>query len=241
VTARQGGNSHRTPPANHVVKQPIGSPGRGVAWAVMSFAAYVAALFAILPVLAVINWFTDVPHMTEMAAWSVVWGGLSLIGVLIAARVAFGAWLPFNAIGIATAVIGIALSAIVHVVLQQWEIARFGVPEPQYVGWTAGLFAVLIGLAVAAFGAFLAPRQVIGWPVSAVVLGAAGVAFIVLSNVPGLSDGIGDESWALAIWLGLSGLYALGVAGLAIRRVPLPSAKWRSLAGRSQEDDSRGE
>ena len=123
VTARQGGNSHRTPPANQVVKQPIGSPGRGVAWAVMSFAAYVAALFAILPVLAVINWFTDVPHMTEMAAWSVVWGGLSLIGVLIAARVAFGAWLPFNAIGIATAVIGIALSAIVHVVLQQWEIA----------------------------------------------------------------------------------------------------------------------
>jgi len=44
------------------------------------------------------------------------------------------------------------------------------------------------------------------------------VAFIVLSNVPGLSDGIGDESWPLAIWVGLSGLYALGVAGLAIRR-----------------------
>lgn len=218
VTARQGGNSHRGPPVNRAVKQPIVSPGRGVAWAVLSFTTFVAGLFATLPILAVVNRFIDLPHLTEMAAWSVVWGGLSLIGVLIAARLAFGAWLPPNAIAIGIAVIGIALSAIVHVVLQQWEIARFGVPEPQYVGWTAGLFAVLIGLAVAAFGAFLAPRQVLGWPLSAVVIGAAGVAFIVLSNVAGLSDGIGDESWALAVWVGLSGLYALGVAGLVIRR-----------------------
>lgn len=212
------GNSHTVFSVNHAVKQLSVSPARGLVWALLSFATFVAALFAVLPIVAVTNWFADVPHLTEMAAWSVVWGGLSLIGVLSAARVAFGAWLIVNAIAVGTAAVGIALSAIVHVVLEQWEIARFGIPEPEYVGWTAGLFAVLIGLAVAAFGALLAPRQVIGWPLTAVVIGTAGVALVVLTNVPGLGDGIGDESWPLAIWVGLSGLYALSVAGLVIRR-----------------------
>jgi hypothetical protein len=153
-----------------------------------------------------------------MAAWSVVCGGLSLLGVLVAGRLAFDAWLPLHPMGLTIAAVGVALSAIVHVVLQQWAIGRFGVPEAEYVGWTAGLFAVLIGLAVAAVGAFLAPRQAIGWPLSAVLLGAAGVAFVLLTNVPGLNDGIGDDSWPLAIWVGLSGLYAVGVAAFVIRR-----------------------
>jgi hypothetical protein len=194
------------------------TPARGLLWTALSFAVYVAALFATLPILAVAQSFTDLPHLVQMAAWSVVWGGLSLIGVFMATRLAFGSWLPLHPVGLSVAVIGIALSAIVHVVLQQWEIARFGVPEPEYVGWTAGLFAILIGLAVAVFGAYLAPKQVIGWPLTAVLLGSAGVAFIVLSNIPGLSDGIADDSWPLAIWVGVSGLYVLGVAGLVVRR-----------------------
>lgn len=194
------------------------SPARGLAWALLSLGMFVAALFATLPILAVIKWFADLPHLAEMAAWSVVWGALSLIGVAVAARLAFGAWLTLHPVGVSIAAIGIALSAIVHVVLQQWEIARFGVPEPEYVGWTAGLFAVLIGLAVAAFGAFLAPKQVIGWPLSAVLAGSVGIAFIVLSNVPGLRDGIAHDSWPLAIWIGASGLYAFVTAGSVIRR-----------------------
>src|SRR5918999_1736505 len=175
---------------------------RGLVWAALSFATFVAALFATLPILAVVSWFGDVPHLTEMAAWSVVWGGLSLIGVLVAARVASGTWLPLHLPGIMTAVVGVALSGAVHVVLQQWEIARFGVPDAEYVGWTAGLFAVLIGLAVAVLGVFLAPKAAIWWPVSAVLLGAAAVAFILLANIPGLGDGIADDSWPLAIWVG---------------------------------------
>ena len=50
------------------------------------------------------------------------------------------------------------------------------------------------------------------------MLGAAGVAFIVLTNIPGLRDGIADDSWPLAVWIGLSGLYALVAAGVALRR-----------------------
>lgn len=194
------------------------NPTRGLVWAALSFAMFVAALFATLPILAIFNWFSDLPHLAEMATWSVVWGGLSLIGVLVAARLAFGAWLSVHPPGVMIAVVGVALSAVVHVVLQQWEIAQFGVPEAEYVGWTAGLFAVLIGLAVAVFGAFLAPKPVIGWPVSAVLLCAAGVAFILFANIPGLGDGVANDSWPLAIWVALSGLYALVAAGASVRR-----------------------
>jgi hypothetical protein len=154
----------------------------------LSFTTFVAALFVTLPILAVVNWFTDLQHLAEMAIWSVVWGGLSLIGVLVAGRVAFDAWLPLHPVGLTIAAVGVALSAIVHVVLQQWAIGRFGVPEAEYVGWTAGLFAVLIGIAVAVFGTFVAHKPVIGWPLSAVLLGAAGVAFVLLTNMPGLGD-----------------------------------------------------
>jgi hypothetical protein len=97
-------------------------------------------------------------------------------------------------------------------------MTRFGITEPELVGPTAALFAVLTGLSVAAFGAFLAPRRLIGWPLAAVALGFLGVAVIVVSNVPGLSDGIAAESWPLALWVGISGLYALVTTGLVIRR-----------------------
>jgi hypothetical protein len=45
------------------------------------------------------------------------------------------------------------------------------------------------------------------------------VAIIVLSNVPGLGNGIGAGSWPLAICVGLSGVYAVVTGGLVVRRV----------------------
>jgi hypothetical protein len=160
----------------------------------------------------------DTPHLVEMAAWSPVWGVLSVLGVLVAAQLALGAWLrpPLLAIGVAA--VGIGLSAVLNVVLLQWQTTRFGYVEPELVGPTAALFAVLIGLAVAAFGALIAPRRLIGWPLAAFALGFVGVAIIVLSNIPGLGDGIGAESWPLAICVGLAGAYAMVTAGLVLRR-----------------------
>jgi len=191
---------------------------RGLAWASLSLVFFVAALFAALPLLAAVKLVWDAPHLAEMAIWSPVWGILSILGVLVAAQLALGAWLRPPAIAIGIAAVGLGLSAVVNVVLQQWEMTRFGITEPELVGPTAALFAVLTGLAVAAFGAFLAPRRLIGWPLAAVVLGFLGVAVIVVSNIPGLRDGIAAESWPLAVWVGISGLYALVTTGLVIRR-----------------------
>jgi hypothetical protein len=92
------------------------------------------------------------------------------------------------------------------------------------VWWTAGLFAVLIGLATAAFGVVVAPRGTTGWPLAFVLLGATTTIFIVLGNVPGLGDGIEPESWPLAIWLGISGLYAAAVTIDCVIRARHPGA-----------------
>ena len=194
------------------------TPSRGLTWAALSFVFFLAALFAVLPVIAAVKLVWDAPHLAQMAVWSPIWGILAVVGVLLAAQLALGTWLRPPAVAIGVAATGIALSAIVNVVLTQWETARFGYVDPEMVGPTAGLFAVLIGLAVAGFGALVAPRRLIGWPLAAVALGFVGVAIIVASNLPGLADGIAAESWPLAIWVGLSGAYALVVAGLVVRR-----------------------
>lgn len=199
------------------------TPARGLAWAALSFVFFVAALVAVLPLVAAMRLVWDAPHLAQMAVWSPIWGILAVLGVLVAAQLALGTWLrpPASAIGIAA--VGIGLSAVLNVVLQQWELARFGITEPELVGPTAGLFAVLVGLAVAGFGALVAPRRLIGWPLAAVALGLVGVAIIVASNVPGLADGIAAESWPLAICVALSGVYAVAVAGLVARRALRPS------------------
>jgi hypothetical protein len=166
----------------------------------------------------VVRAFGDVPHTIEMAEWPIVWGTLALAGVLIAGRLVFGRWLAVGGLAVALAVLGIALSATVNVVLQQWAIARFGVMDADYVGWTAGLFTVLIGLAVAAFGVYVAPRHAVRWPLGFVVLGFVLTGVIVAANVPGLSDGIDPESWPLAIWLGITGFYAATVTAACFMR-----------------------
>jgi hypothetical protein len=189
-----------------------------VIWAAISLVCFVAANMGIFVVNAVVRLFADVPHLFEMAEWSVVWGVLALIGVLLGGRVAFGRWLSLNAAALVVAGTGIALSAIVHVVLQQWAVARFGYYDPEFVWWTAGSFAVLIGLATSAFGVFVSPRGAESWPLAFVLLGGALVILIVLGNLPGLADGIEPASWQLAIWLGISGLYAAGVTIATVMR-----------------------
>jgi hypothetical protein len=194
------------------------TPGRGLTWAALSFTLFIAALLAIFPILAAISLFGEIPHLAQMALWSLSWGVLSVLGVLVAAQLVFGAWFKPPLLGVGIAIVGIGLSAVLNVLLQQWQIGWLGFVDPDFLGLTAGLFAVLIGLAVAGFAAFLVPRQLIGWPLAAVMLGSAAVAIIVIGNLPRIEDGIGAESWPLAICVGLSGLYALATGGLVLRR-----------------------
>ena len=207
------------------VQVPAGAAPRApIVWTALSLASFLAASTGIFVVKTVGRLFAEVPHLVEMAEWSVVWGVLALVGVLVGGRLAFGRWLQVSVIALVIAGIGIALSAIVHVVLQQWAVARFGYYDAEFVWWTAGLFAVLIGLATSAFGVFVAPRGAANWPLAFVLLGGALATFIVLGNLPGLSDGIEPESWPLAIWLGISGLYAAAVTLASAMKARHPGA-----------------
>lgn len=177
------------------------------------------ALFGIFPVLAAAQAFGEIPHAAQLAIWSASCGVLSIGGVLLAARLTLGRWLSIRPIAMVLAGAGVVLSAIVHVVLQQWEIQRFGVAEPEYVGLTAALFALLIGLATATFGTLVAPRGDRAWPAAATIVGAVMVLAIVALNLPGLDDGLGTESLPLAIWLGLSAVYGFVTAVAALSRL----------------------
>jgi hypothetical protein len=183
-------------------------PWGPAAWTAISLVFFLAALFGSMVVNAAAQLAIDIPHLAQMAEWSLVWGGLSVAGVMVAGRLSFGSWLRVTAKGLTLAATGIGLSAVVHVVLQQWAVARFGYYDPEFVWWTGGLFAVLVGLATSTFGVFAAPPGAARWPLAFVLTGAAAVAFIVLGNLPGVGDGIEPESWPLAIWLSISGLYA---------------------------------
>lgn len=202
----------------------VSRPAAPIAWAVMSFTAFVMSLFGAVGLLGVVRIAFPASHLAEIAAWSILWGIIALIGVVLAARVAFGRWLTLPPVGLTLAAAGIGISATVHVVLQQWAEVRFGYYDAEFVGWSAGLFVVLVGLSVSAFGVFLAPRGAAWWPLAFVVAGALGVLIIALNNFPGIRDGLAPESGPLAAWLAISTLYALvaGVASVMRARAPEP-------------------
>jgi Na+-transporting NADH:ubiquinone oxidoreductase subunit NqrB len=188
---------------------------------VLSFLGFTAALFATLPIVSEPAHVFGTDHLVQMAAWPVVWGTLSTCAVLLAARLVFGKWLRVTVASLLVAGLGIGLAAAVNYVLQRWELQRFGLTEPEFVGITAGLFAVLVGVAVAAFGVLVAQRPAAIWPYVAVVAGGSIALLIVFSNVPGLRDGIEIESWWLAVCVGGSALYlvaTLVITTLHVRR-----------------------
>jgi hypothetical protein len=185
----------------------------GLTWAAVSLGAFVAAAFVSLPVA---TGFGDLLRVPDTFAFTVIWGCLAIVSVLGAGRIAFGEWLRVNVTALSVAAVGIGLAVGVDITLHEWALARFGYYDPDQVWWSAGLFAVLIGLATATIGVLVAPSGYAWWPAAFALAGAAGVLFVVLSNVPGLRDGIEAESWPLAIWIGLAGVYAMAAAFLAL-------------------------
>jgi hypothetical protein len=180
----------------------------------------VAALVAIFPIIAALQLLgAEIPHVVQMAIWSIAWGLLALIAVLLAGRLAFGRWLRVGPVSVVAAATGVALSAIVHATLEQWQIGRFGIIDPDMVGWTAGLFAVLIGQATAIFGSLVAPVGARALPVAAMLIGAVIGVGVVVSNATGLGDGMRPESWPLAISIGASAMYFVGSATLGLTRL----------------------
>ena len=190
------------------------------AWGVLTLVALPIAFMGAFGVAIVAISRSLVPNTEEglridLALWLLCFGALGLLGVLVAARLAFRRWLPVRAEHLALAALGIAIAIGVELALHEWAEASIGFYEWDLVGWTAGLSFSVVVLAIALFGLAVAPSGAGSPPKLGTRLAVVLVLFIVLSNVPVLEDGIGPHSWPLVISIVLAGVYAIAGATIA--------------------------
>jgi hypothetical protein len=200
---------------------------RSLAWAGVSVAASCAAFAALLPVT---GWLL-VAHSMELTMLIGAWGSLSLVAVLVAGRLVFGRWLRVSPAALVVGCAGVGIAAVLEFLLVEWTSARFGYPDPDFVGWTAWLFALVVAVAMAAVAAIVAPPDRRLLPRLATIASAVLTLLVVALNARGLSDGIDADSWPLAVLVGLAGLYSVVAAAVAlIQPVPIePPPSARSL------------
>jgi hypothetical protein len=150
-------------------------------------------------------------------------GLLALIGtfgvgaVLVAGRVAFGAWLEVRARHLILPAAGVALAIGVELALHEWARLSIGYYDWDFIGWTAGLSFSVVLVAVAWFGVTVAPPFARLPPRIGLGLGAALVLLIVLSNLQGLGDGIGPNSVPLAMLVATAAGYAIAAIVISLR------------------------
>jgi hypothetical protein len=145
-----------------------------------------------------------------------MWGGAVLGGVLLIARVSFGRWLRLSWPALGIAVLGLVVAGLLETSLHGWAVARFGEFAWEMVGPTAGLSALVVGFAAAAFGVLIAPPRASLPPLLFAVAGALLSGLVVAVNLPGLGDGIDPESVVPALLVAAGGAYALVVAFVGV-------------------------
>jgi hypothetical protein len=184
-------------------------PASPWAWALGSAAWYVANAYVTLPVVAAFP-------AAQFLLQPLIWGGAVLGGVLVLARFVFRRSLPMTWPSLALAIAGLVLAGLLEASLHDWALTRLGVFEWRLIGPTAGLFAVIVGSAVAGFGVLVAPRGGTLAPLVMAVGGALVSGLVVAMNMPGLGDGMEPGSVVPALLIAAGGAYALIVAFISV-------------------------
>ena len=156
----------------------------------------------------------------DLAGFLLLIGAFGSGAVLIAGRAAFGRSLEARPRHLILPAAGIALAIGIELALHEWATLSIGYYDSDHIGWTAGLSFAVVLIAVAWFGVLVAPPGAGAPPRIGLGLSAMLVVLIVLSNVPGLGDGIGPTSWPLAILVGSSATYAIGAVITSLRGGP---------------------
>lgn len=177
-------------------------------WAFGSLVWYAASAYLTLPLV------TAIP--AQFLLQPLIWGGAVLGGALLLARVVFSRWLHVAWPALVLALVGLVLAGSLEASLHAWALDRFATFNWRLIGPTAGLFAVIVGSAVAGFAVLLAPRGASLPPLMFAVGGALLSGLVVAVNMPGLGDGIEPESVAPALLVAAGGAYALVVAFIAV-------------------------
>jgi len=189
----------------------------GMVWALLSVLAFGIGLVLSMVILGFLEGTIGLTHRVGLGAWPVMWGVIAIVGCLGAAELALSVRPQITLAAAGAALAGLALATATQVVLFDWSVARFGVLDSDFVGPTAGMFALLVAMATASFATFIAPASVVAWPaVVTMITGALAVA-VGASNVPGLGDGIGPGGLPLAAVLASDALYAVALVVAALR------------------------
>jgi hypothetical protein len=182
-----------------------------LAWGLVSFCGFVGVLFALLPPVGQFEQL-GVPHAVGLGIWALGWVLATGMLALVAARLVFGSWPPVLLAAWLVLLVGAVVSAANLWVLADWAIARYGASDPDYIGPTMGLFAVVAAVAVAGFGVQVAPRWAVWAPLLALTGGIVLAGFIFLTNVPGLANGLAPDSGPLAVVSIAAAIYVGAVA-----------------------------
>lgn len=185
-------------------------------WTGLTLIGLIAAFllsFVVATLPGMVGW--DAGVRLDLAAWLVLFGVLGMASVLAAARTAFGAWPQVRPADVALAVLGLGIAAAEEILLHEWAEATALYYDWDFIGPTAGLSFALVLVAIAVFGIRVAPQGAAGPPRLAAAFAGVGTVAIVLSNLPDLVDGIG-RGGAVAVAIGLAGLYAAGAVLLAL-------------------------
>jgi hypothetical protein len=182
-----------------------------LAWGILSFLGFVATFSALVWPIGQLQQVGLLTHPSSLGVWAISWVLSSGVVALAAARLVFGRWLDVSPAAWLILIVGAIVSAVMEVILAQWLIAKFGMSDSELVGPMWYLFGFVAGVAVAGFGVQVAPRGAL-WPPLAAVLGGVliGVS-IILSNIPGLSNGLGPNSGPLAVVTVAAAVYLGGV------------------------------
>ena len=156
----------------------------------------------------------------DLAGLLLTAGAFGMGAVLIAGRAAFGTWLEARPRHLPVPAAGIALAIGVELALHEWARLSIGYYDWSFIGWTAGLSFAVVLVAVAWFAVTVAPPGATAPPRVGLGLSALIVVSIVLSNVPGLGDGIGPNSLPLAFLVGASALIAIVALVASLRDRP---------------------
>lgn len=188
-------------------------------WAGLSLVAWFVSLFVAVPLAAPVVG----ANPTETVRWDLavllgINGLLSMAAAFVIGRRIFGRGLTARAVDFVLPLIGLALAIAVELTLHEWARVHFGYYDWDFVGWTAGLSFMVVLCSLATFGVLVAPRGAVAPPLMGVGLAAMLVCLIVVSNVPGLRDGIDPESWPLAVGVGLSAMYVISCVVVGVRK-----------------------
>jgi len=188
-------------------------------WGVLSFGGFVGAVSALVWLVGQLQQVVGLPYPMNLGIWSFAWvlsGGLL---ALVAARLAFGQWLEVRFTAWLVLLTGALVSAAMVTTLADWAMAKFGMNDSELTGPMSLLFGVIAGVAVAAFGVQVAPRWAAWTPLLAVAGGSVIGISIILSNIPGVADGLARHSGPLAVVTVTAAVYLGAVAVASVARL----------------------